>query len=175
MVDADAIVHELLERKAVKHELLRAFGPRVLDSTGRVDRSALAVRGFRNARAVGRLNRILHPRVRREMRRRLRQSRGTVVLDVPLLAEAGIHRWCDALVYVHAPAAVRAARLRHRGWSPAEARRRQAWQYPPTTKRRLANYVLENDGPLARTRHQVRRLWDRLAARLPLRRREHAR
>ncbi len=90
--DADAAVHDLLRRGgAAVPAVAKAFPEAVRD--GAVDRKALGALVFGKPQALRRLEAILHPLVRRRMRRFLQQAgrRGDtlVVLDIPLLFETG--------------------------------------------------------------------------------------
>lgn len=160
VIDADAIVKRLLVRRAVRAKIRAAWGRAVFRRDGRIDAAALAAVVFRDSKQLGRLNRILHPLVRRAIRAALRRVRARlVVLDAPLLLEAGIAGWCDRIVYVDAPRRAREARVRReRGWSAAELRRRERHQLPTARKRAAADALIRNSGPVRRTRAAVARL-----------------
>ncbi|HEX9780309.1 MAG TPA: dephospho-CoA kinase [bacterium] len=169
VLDADRIAREMTEPgRPARREIVRAFGRAVVRPDGALDRGALASVVFGHAPKRRALEAIVHPRVMREIRRRLarlRRRRGTraAVLDVPLLVEVGAHAWVDALVIVTAPAAVRRRRLHtQRGWSAAEVRARTAAQLDSAAKAALADAVVDNAGGIPATRRQVRRLWNRL-------------
>lgn len=160
VIDADAIVKRLLTLPAVRTRIHATWGPAVFRKGGRVDAAALAAVVFRDPKQLDRLNRILHPLVRRAMRAKLRRIRAQfVVLDAPLILEAGIGDWCDRIVYVHAPRAVREARVRReRGWSAGELRRRERFQFPQARKRSAADAVVRNAGAARETRRDVARI-----------------
>jgi dephospho-CoA kinase len=81
------------------------------------------------------------------------------IWDTPLLFETHLDRRCDAVVFVQAPLAVRQQRVRaSRGWSAAELRRRERAQIPLGRKRRMSEYVIQNTGPVAEVRAQVRQV-----------------
>lgn len=161
VVDADRAAHEALGAPGVRRALVRAFGSDILGHDGSVDRAALARKAFAGAREVRALNAAVHPAVRREIRRRIAASRApVVVVDAALLQETGGDRdYCTAVAYVHAPRRVRLKRLRDRGWSPAEVRRRERWQWRVERKRARAGRVIDNGGPAARTFQHVKALW----------------
>jgi dephospho-CoA kinase len=120
---------------------------------------------FGAARARRTVERVLHPLVDTEILRRLRRVGGSavVVLDVPLLLEARMQRACDALAFVHAPAAIRAARAtKARGWSVAEFRARERCQDSLARKRALSHWRIENGRDRAATRRQVAKIWHEL-------------
>ncbi|PIQ82161.1 MAG: dephospho-CoA kinase [Candidatus Omnitrophica bacterium CG11_big_fil_rev_8_21_14_0_20_64_10] len=170
VLDADRIARELTRPgTAVSKRIRSAFGPEVFRAGGRIDRARLARAIFSDPKRLKQLNRIVHPAVRREIRSRLnrlsrRDPSGVVVLDVPLLLEAGSkHYRCDRLVFVAVSSAAAARRLARRsGWRPEEVRRRARFQMPLSEKRRLADFVVKNDGSRRSTRSQVARVWKQL-------------
>ena len=77
----------------------------------------------------------------------VKRMKGVVVVDAPLLFEAGLQDRFDATVLVDCPAAVRVRRVTRRdGLSAAEARRRMAAQWPSARKRARADLTIDNDG-----------------------------
>lgn len=156
ILDADRVAHKWLDHPAVRRALVRAFGTGVVPG-GRVDRAALAREGFRSAATVARLNRIVHPYVKRDLEKSIAKSgKRVVVLDAPLLLEAGAEGLCDAIVFVDAPAAVRRRRIEGRGWGRGELKRRERLQWPLSRKRRMSDYRIDNSGSRAATARQVR-------------------
>ena len=80
-----------------------------------------------------------------------------LVIDAPLLIEAGLHRQCDAVIFVDASRETRLTRLvATRDWSNAELRRREDSQLPLDVKRSKADYVLRNEDDLTALSTQVR-------------------
>lgn len=161
VVDADLIGHRVLDHTPIRARLVSAWGRSILDGS-RVDRAALARVAFRSKRAIARLNRIVHPAIRREIRRQVARARGWVVLDAALLFEAGEDRWCDRVVYVRSPRAVRLRRTAARGWPPGELARRERLQWPAARKLKRSDYVIDNAGSRARTEEQARAIRDEL-------------
>lgn len=170
VLDADRITHALMRPgTAVHRKIRRAFGAGVITAAGRIDRRRLGQEVFRDPRRLRVLTGIVHPAVRREIKRRLdgirrREPRRAVVLEIPLLMETGRRHYpVDATVVVSAPFDVAARRLRrHRGWTAAEVRRRQARQWPIRKKTLQADFVIDNGGSRDRTRRQAIRLWHRV-------------
>lgn len=157
VIDADGIGHRVLDRPGVRARLVGAWGRGILRGP-RVDRGALARRAFRSKASARRLNRLVHPAIRREIVRRIARSRGLVVLDAALLLEGGADRLCDRLVFVEASRAVRERRTARRGWAPGELARRERFQWSTVYKKRRADYVIDNTGPKSRTKKQVERI-----------------
>ena len=89
-----------------------------------------------------------------------------MVIDAPLLFEAGLDAECDAIVFVDAPRGVRVSRVREtRGWDEAELARREKVQLPLDAKRDRSDYEVVNDADPERLRAEARRILDQILAR----------
>lgn len=167
-VSADELAHRVLDLPDTRRRLVRWLGPEVVRG-GRVDRAAVAGRVFADPEARAKLERLIHPRVKRALAAETARAkrRGIlVVLEVPLLLETGTDRWCDAVVYVDAPRKVREARVRaSRGWTAAELARRERAQWPARRKRARADYVIDNGGSRAALRKRIEEVHRRLVSR----------
>ena len=161
VVDADAIGHRVLGRPQIRARLARAWGPGILRGE-KVDRGALARAAFRSRGSVERLNRIVHPAILRDIRKRLAASRRWMVLDAALLFESGADRLCDRVIFVGAPRSLRTRRVAARGWPPGELRRRERFQGSLAYKKKKADYVLDNTGSKSRTEQQIEKILDDL-------------
>lgn len=180
VIDADRIAHEVLEEADVRRRVVERFGPEVLDADGRIRRRAIAERVFgptpEHAEALESLEAIVHPRVRSRIAAELATARAqaaahprrddAVVLDVPLLVQAGWADACDRLVVVECDEAIRRARLAARCWTGGEqAAREAAWDRKYATAKLPADKILTVDasGDLAYTSGQVDRIWSGLS------------
>jgi dephospho-CoA kinase len=144
--DADAAVHRLLAKGGAAVPAIEAAFPGVARD-GAVDRRMLGARVFADPQGMARLERILHPLVRQDSARFLRNARRRgariAVLDVPLLFETGRERDCDATLVVSAPAVVQRARVLARPGMTAERFDEVlARQMPDPEKRRRADFVV---------------------------------
>ena len=158
--DSDAQIREALETHAIRAELRRWWGEGVLDEDGRVDRSAVARIVFNDPGERERLERLLHPYALRARERIIergeRDGAPCVVIDAPLLFEAGLDAGCDAVIFVDTPRETRVERLREsRGWDEGELDRREKAQLPLEQKRAKSDYVVVNEGDEADLRAQV--------------------
>ncbi len=168
VIDADRIGHQVLEQPEVRAALADEFGPAVLDERGKVDRGALAEVAFSEPQRVQALNDIVHPPIIEEVRARIERIRRTdgaplIVLDAALLVESDLHReMCDALLHVEAPLQLRRERAVQRGMTHAQFEKRSRAQMPPEAKRRLADYVVRNDGSRRDLKRQIEELWPEL-------------
>ncbi|VAX40436.1 hypothetical protein MNBD_PLANCTO03-1203 [hydrothermal vent metagenome] len=86
-----------------------------------------------------------------------------VVLDAPLVFEAGLDAECDAVVFVEASRDIRLARVREtRGWDEAELARREKVQLPLDEKADRSDYCVVNDADAAHLRVEARRILDQI-------------
>jgi dephospho-CoA kinase len=110
-----------------------------------------------------RLEDLVHPRISEMRNARMKAAAGrkdvlAFVWDAPLLFEVGLHRHCDAVVFVEAPEAVRKERVKERGWGADEIALREKSQLPLDKKRSLAQYIVQNTADAAFAREQVERV-----------------
>ncbi len=168
LLDADRAGHAVLAEDAeVREALVDRWGGSVLRPDGQIDRSAVGKRVFAESEAGAAdrkfLEDLLHPRIRRRLNQLRDQyaaeGKPAVVLDAPLLLEAGWGPLCDLVLMVDVPREKRVERAKTRGWTDAEFARREAAQWPADEKRRLAGFVLPNTGSEAELRSDVRDFW----------------
>ena len=164
IIDSDRLNHEELGRPEVVETLVRWFGSEVLGSEGSLRREAVSEIVFNDAGQRARLEALLHPRIARRREELIAAAEAdpevrAVVLDSPLLFEAGLNRLCDVVIFVDAPADQRAARLAAgRGWSNQELYKREKSQQPLDSKRARADYTIDNNSGLDHLRSKVERL-----------------
>lgn len=172
VIDCDQLAREVVQvGKPAWQEIRATFGREYFHADGTLDRRALGRKIFSDARARERLNQIIHPRVRERIREQISQAekRGEkcVVVDIPLLFEAGFENEVDAVLVVYVDAETQACRLKNRdNLSAEEVRERIAAQLPLEEKVRRADYVIDNGKSFSETRCQVEYLLDRLLEKL---------
>jgi len=170
-IDADRVVRGLLAGSPqVARAVSASLGAGVLTRAGRVDRRRLAARVFTDRRALARVEAILHPIVLVRLARRAaalkrRPEVAIVLVEIPLLVEVGVPDWCEVVVTIEAARDKRLKRLAARGLAPRDARRRMARQTGDARRRRVADYVVRNNGTMGVLERDASRLWRRLVAR----------
>lgn len=165
--NSDAEARAALASPAVRDTVVSWWGPGVLGTDGLPDRQKIAGVVFGDPEQRRRLEGLLHPMVhqaRAEMvRRASAQGVAAVIVDAPLLFEAGVDADCDAVVFVDVPREQRLARvLASRGWTEEEFDRRERAQLPVEEKRRRSDYVLHNSGDRAEMAAAAAELLDRI-------------
>src|SRR3984893_10645668 len=113
--DADTAAHQLVDLDPqVKKELLAEFGAEVFSEKGDLNRKRLRAIIFQDAAKKSALEKILHPRIRRQWSveaKRHRNSPDFFFADIPLLYETGGETLCDRVVVVACSPEVQLARL----------------------------------------------------------------
>lgn len=173
IVDADVIAREVVAPgSAGQKQLAAALGSRYFDAAGRLDRAALRRAMFADPALRDRVEAILHPLIRDRLLAQAAIAKGPyVVIAVPLLVEAGLHREMDATVVVDCPKALQRERLRRRdGDSDAEIDRILDSQAGRDQRLQAADYVLRNEGTPADLEQQVENLDRELRQRVAQRR-----
>jgi len=158
--DADEAAHALLDQPEVKKQIQREFGAQVFSTTGDLNRTKLRAIVFADATKKRVLERILHPRIRRQWRaqaKRHRNSPDFFFADIPLLYETGGETLCDRVVVVACSDKVQLARLAERmSIKNAEAEQMIRSQMPLQEKIARADHVVWNEGIRARLMEQAR-------------------
>ncbi|MBC7339910.1 MAG: dephospho-CoA kinase [Firmicutes bacterium] len=171
VVDADQVAREVLAPGSpVLGKVVERFGPRILRADGSLDRKRLADIVFGDPQALADLNAITHPPIVEMIRQRIEEARNegvqVLVVDAPLLLEAGMEGMVDEVWVVTCTREQQIERLcRRTGLSPREAEARMRAQMPLEEKVRRADRVIPNEGSLAQLRAEVERHWQDLASR----------
>ncbi len=166
VIDSDRVAHAQLEDPCVVSELRGWWGDRVCSVGGRIDRSVVASIVFEDPAELRRLEGLIYPRIEAERKRVMATLDSddavlAIVLDTPKLFEAGLDKICDAVVFVDADEAVRAARLAEsRGWLPGELTRREKLMNALDRKRASADHVVANQSDAENLRDQVERVFE---------------
>jgi dephospho-CoA kinase len=165
VIDADAVVKELQEPGGpVLAAMVERWGDRIVGSDGALDRQAVAAIVFGDVDELAALNGIVHPAVWSEMRARVDAVAATdrvIILDIPLLAEAGAGRWgASAVIVVDCPVELAVERLvEQRGLESGDAEARIRAQASRKERLALADHVIDNSGGLAQLEAEVARCW----------------
>ncbi len=155
--DADAEVHKLQGPDGRLVTEIEAAFPGTTGESG-VDRPLLSKAVFGNPEALRQLEAIVHPAVAEERARFLdaNRDRPLVLLDIPLLFEAGGWEQVDKIVVVSAPADVQRERVLARpGMTVDRFESILARQTPDSEKRARADFVIPTGGSLEETRAAV--------------------
>lgn len=161
VIDVDALGKESLSREETQNDIRQVFGERVIID-GKIDAEKLSSVVFRQKDALRTLESIVHPRVKAEVLKQIKEQKEhgaqVVVLDHPLLFETDAYQLVDKIVVVAADQDKTLERLKQRGIGPDEARRRLSFQIPLSEKKARADYVVDNNGTEEQLENQINSL-----------------
>ncbi len=161
VIDADKIVHELLQKTGVRKKITTLFGRAILNSAGEIDNRKLAKVVFANTEKLLLLNKIIHPlvleRTEELIERYNHQSQiKAIVLDMPLLAEVGWAKRCDRLIFVNCKRKIRIDRAKKmKGFDENQIKIRENFQISLDNKASIVDNVIDNNSDFQALVRQV--------------------
>ena len=161
VVDADVVARRVVEPGTEGlANIVAHFGTEIIQKDGTLNREKLGAMIFSDAEKRETLNNLLSAQIRRtimaDTETLVNANQPLIVLDIPLLYEAGYETHCDAVMVVYTTEAVQLERLMARNnLTEEEALNRIASQEPIETKKDRADIVIDNNGPLNHTYEQV--------------------
>ena len=166
VLSADEIGHRVLQEAGIRQTAVKRWGSKILDSSGQIDRKHLAAIVFENEEDLVFLEKLTHERIRNQISvalQHLAQNHTAfVILDAPLLLEAGWAPLCDVIVFIESSPENREKRAAERGWTPEELARRESRQLSLQKKRASTSYTIHNNGTTAELQEEICRAWDSL-------------
>ena len=172
VIQADSIARELTRPgHAVYDEVVKQFGPGIVQPDGSLDRAKLADLAFAGGR-IAELNGIVHPAVIERQEKWMEavgrnDPQSVAVVEAALILEARVGRRFDKLVVVTCRPEQKVERFAKRhnvslDAARAEVARRQAAMMPDEEKIKSANYVIDNSGAPEETARQVDAIYSEL-------------
>ncbi len=163
VLSADDIARSLTDSEESIQERIRAlFGETVFSEDGRLDRRKLSENVFSNPVRLRQLNNLIHPYVFQAIDDEISNLPGTsvfpfVVIEAALIFETRMDERLDYVIVIDADARERLSRVTRRDQlTDLEVRRRMKMQLPPSESRKLADFVIENNGSLEDLQGRVR-------------------
>ncbi len=103
IVDADTISKKIVEKgsKALD-EIAKSFGEYLLLESGELNRPLLKEKIFSDSKALSKLETILHPRIKLEIKNQISQikNHSYIIVDIPLLVEKNYQGMFDQIIVV---------------------------------------------------------------------------
>ena len=151
VVDADAVVHQLQKPGGRLYQVLvQHFGQEILLENGELNRPLLASLIFSKTEEREWSKSTQGEIIREELaalRDRLSQTEAIFFMDIPLLFEQDYANWFDETWLVYVDRDVQVERFMKRDHLSKEvAQSRLATQWSLEEKKKLASYILDNNG-----------------------------
>lgn len=164
IVDSDVISREIVhQNQSAYHQIVHQFGVGILQKDQSINRKKLASLIFSDPRKRHELNQIVHPIIIEEIIKERDQfiveKEPLIVLDIPLLYELDLVHLVDKVVVVYTSYKNQLWRLMKREkLDESEANKRIEAQMDIEEKRKLADYVINNNDSLEKTEEQFEQL-----------------
>ena len=149
IIDADEIARAVMGAGSpCLSELSEQFGNDIIRADGTLDRKLLASRAFCDREKAALLNSITHKYIVREIDNRINTSDAeNIIIDAPLLFEAGLQEKCSAIIGVIAPDTVCVERAAKRdGITEEEVEHRLRNQHGNDYLLTYCTHILNNSG-----------------------------
>jgi len=159
IVDADLVARAVVRPKTPGLKaVIDTFGPSLLNEQGALDREALGKIIFADEEKRKQLNQLLSPFIRQEILRQIAAAadQPLVVVDIPLLYEAGYEQYMDQVAVVYVPEIIQKQRLMLRNQlSETEAAARIASQLSSEKKKVRGDIIFDNQGTITDLTRQI--------------------
>lgn len=163
-IDADEISHKITKPgQAAFDEVVALFGKESLDETGNLDRKRLRALIFDEPGLKQKLEAVIHPRVRAQIREFTdRVDYPYCIICIPLLLETGAQSTVDRVLVVDAPEELQVTRVSLRD-NAEERQTRSIIRSQAGREQRLnaAHDIIVNDGNINDLKAQVENLHKR--------------
>lgn len=169
VIDSDKISYELsLKGNKVYNEIINNFGEEYVLSNGEIDRKKLGRLIFNSEKDKQKLNEISHPYIIKEIKKRLKESQGSIVfLDIPLLYEAKLEYLCDKIICVYLDKTKQIERLMARDGIDYEyALKKINSQIDLQIKAKQSDYIINSYGSLEQTETITKNLIEKIKGEL---------
>jgi dephospho-CoA kinase len=171
IIDADEISREIMiPHTKCWEEVITSYGSDLLLEDLTIDRKKLAISVFKDSEQIKKLNRIVHPYIMQRIEEMIEEIKdkdpqALVIVDAALLVETGVYKNYDKLIVVYVNKETQLKRLMIRdAMSQEEAESRIDLQSPLTEKLKVADYIIENEVSLSKTREEVEKVYKALTA-----------
>ena len=161
VIDADDIAHDAMKKGSPVFDSIIELFPEALHPGGKkMDREKMAEAVFADPKKRKELEAIIHPYVYKKIKEMIEASdRRVILVEVPLLFEAGFETLCDKVVVVTCNATVKMKRLKNKKFTEEEVRARERAQMAEALKAQKANFVIDNSKSIYQTQREIERLW----------------
>ncbi len=171
VINADALARKLIRKGTPIHKaIVKIFGEKFLMKNKEIDRRKLAWHVFSNPGERKKLNILTHPGVILEVYQiieKLKNKKGILVLDVPLLFESRMQKLVDVTLVVCSSEKDMLSRAARRGVPRELAKKILASQWPLSKKARLSDYVIQNEGSLKELEAKAKKIYEQLYTTVP--------
>lgn len=157
----DEVAKELQKKgTSCYKKIVEEFGTHILGEDKELDRNKLGEIVFSDEKKRERLNEIVHPEVKRWVRKDISQKEAEgislYVIEAALFPGAGYETICEEFWYIYVDESVRRQRLKNsRGYSDEKITKMISSQPTEEIFRELSHRVIDNSGSFDQTKKQI--------------------
>jgi len=158
VIDADKVVHKLLESDEVKNFIIENFGEEFLN------RKKLSDYLFKNPLEMEKYEKFIREKVLKAINEEiLRTNCDIIFLDAALIFEYGLEYMFDKIICVISDEDKLIERLKNKGYSEDTAKLILLRQLPQKEKAKRSDFVIENNGTIEELKEKVLKVLKELA------------
>ncbi|MCK8828534.1 dephospho-CoA kinase [Natroniella acetigena] len=167
VLDADKIAHRLMEpQQKAWRKVVEYFGEEILLPNKQINRNKLGEIIFNNPSAKEKLDQLTHPIIIKEIKERLKEleeKKKIIIVEVPLLIEAGMIELFEEIWLVYLPKELQIERLMARNdFDYQTAVTRVESQMPLAEKRAFADLIINNNVTEKELKKELKQLWNKI-------------
>ena len=152
LFSADKVVLNLYKNKKFIKILIKKFN---LNSKKKIkEQIKLLIK--KNRKNLYKLESLIHPIVRKNMKSFLKKKNKILVLEIPLLIESRLNSFFDKVVFVHANEEIRKKRYIKKGGNIKTFNMLNQRQLSPVYKKKLSDYTINNNYSLVILKKNVK-------------------
>jgi dephospho-CoA kinase len=156
VIDADEIGHKLLVPQSdIWRKLVTAFGSRILQQGGKVNRRRLGEMVFEDPKLLKKLNEIMHPVMKETIAAQISNPQSLTIINAAVLKEMGLISFVDEVWVVLADKKKRLDRLVKKGLKKEQALVRIKAQRSDREFISIADEVIKNDGTIQSLKKKI--------------------
>jgi dephospho-CoA kinase len=152
LFSADVVVSNLYKKKSFNKILVKKFKLKGKETTKNQVKLILK----KNKNSLYKLESIIHPFVRKEMKNFLKKKNKMLFLEIPLLIESKLNRYFDKLIFVQTKKKLRKLRYLKKKGNKKMFSLLDKRQFPSAKKKSICDHTINNNLSLAILRKKVK-------------------
>ena len=160
LFDADKSVKRIYQSNTFKDKVYKKFKLKNISNI----KYNLKKEIFKNSKSLLELEKIIHPLVRKEIKRfsSKNKKKHFLFFEIPLLIESKLMKNYDKIIFVNSKKKLRLKRFLKRGKSKKIFKILDKRQLPPAKKIKFCDYVINNNGTLNKLKRQIKSIKNKL-------------
>ncbi len=159
IIDVDEVSKKIMKQKSILNKLINSFGKNIIEN-GELDRKKMREIVFNDDQKRENLNRITHTAILEEIDRIIEEYKKVgneiIIVDMPLLFEAGYAKKVDKVVLVYCEIEIEILRLMKReGISKENALKMIKAQMNLEEKKKLSDVIIYNNKNLEELEEEI--------------------